>query len=416
VTGNDATACGKGGVACVACGLDQICVSGTGTCQAQGRCGPSNCPGCCVGNECVVATTPQACGVNGQQCKACPPGQLCDPRGRCIPASTECNASNCAGCCVGDICAVGTQNTACGAGGELCQNCANQTPPRVCQAGVCRLPACGPDTCPNGCCAGNTCLTGTQDNACGSTGGAACEDCTAKGQVCQGRECRDKCGPANCNGCCQPNNTCVAGVANNACGAGGVACVNCAAQGSFCNGLVEPRRCNNQQTTCPAPYGNCPAGTIMPVTPATQRVCTDAQLDTLAIACAAGSDTLACRIAVAALPSSCQRCIAVFDHPFEQNTGLYACAASQVGDGCRRAMGCATSCSQTSCSQCLPTSENQCYALVTGPGGQCRSFHQPATTCTAQALAAGQLCSPFSYANFGQWLRGVGDHFCGNGP
>jgi hypothetical protein len=78
-------------------------------------------------------------------------------------------------------------------------------------------------------------------------------------------------------------------------------------------------------------------------------------------------------------------------------------------------MGCADDCAQTSCTKCPPTSETQCHALVTGVNGQCRSFHA-AASCSNAVLAAGQLCSQFSYADFGQWLRGVGDHFCGNGP
>lgn len=419
VTGNDTTACGKQGEKCVACGMTQVCVQdglpNARTCQTQTTCGPSNCPGCCVGNQCVVSTTPQACGAKGEACKTCGSNLVCSPTGTCIPTSSECNTANCAGCCVGDICAVGTQNTACGVGGDLCQNCANQTPARVCQTGACQLPACGPATCPNGCCSGDTCVVGTQDNACGATGGGACQDCTTTSQVCQGRQCRDKCSAANCSGCCQANNSCAIGIANNACGSGGVACSNCAQGGSFCNGLVVPRRCNDQQSTCPAPYGTCAPGIATPVTPALQNVCTDAALDTLTTACAGGAETAACNAAYAALATACQTCLVPFKHPFEENTGLYACAASQVGDPCRRAMGCATHCAQTSCNQCLPTSENQCYALVNGVNGQCRSFHL-AANCTTPALAAGQLCSQFSYADFGQWFRGVADHFCGNGP
>ena len=60
-------------------------------------------------------------------------------------------------------------------------------------------------------------------------------------------------------------------------------------------------------------------------------------------------------------------------------------------------------------------SEATCYALVTGPGGRCRSFTNTANTCANTALATG-LCSQFSYASFGAWLRAVGDQFCGNGP
>lgn len=420
VAGNDTTACGKGGQACSACGLNSVCVRdglpNERTCQLQTTCGPTNCPGCCVGNQCVTATTPTACGTNGQQCKTCPTGQVCNASGTCVPGS-ECNPANCAGCCVGDICAVGTQNTACGAGGGQCLNCVNQNPSRVCQSGSCQLPACGPQTCPNGCCSGNTCVVGTQNNACGAIGGGACNDCTAQNQVCVNRACSVACGPANCTGCCLANNTCDIGIGNTTCGAGGVACANCAAQGSFCNGLVVPRRCNNQQSTCPAAYGACPGGTATPIVTALQNVCTDAQLDTLALAttCDLGADDPACIAAVTALGPTCAACVSQFRFPFIQKAGLFACAAAQLGDLCRRATGCAVDCAQTSCEQCLPTAENQCYSLVNGLTNQCGTFDL-ATACAAPALQAGQLCSQASYPTFGQWLRTVSDHYCGNGP
>jgi hypothetical protein len=258
-------------------------------------------------------------------------------------------------------------------------------------------------------------VAGTQDNACGVIGGGACTDCTASNQTCRGRQCVDKCGPANCAGCCLPNNTCdPLGINNNACGQGGAACVNCNVSGSFCNGLVMPRRCNNQQSTCPASYGACPVGTTMPITPQLQNLCDDASLETLTLACAAGPKTPTCVAAFAALPAACQMCLQPFNFPFEQRTGLYACAASAVNNNCRRAMGCAADCVETSCEQCLPTSQNQCFALVNGNGGQCGPFSN-AANCASAALAGG-LCSQFSYANFGAWLRGVGDQFCGNGP
>ena len=418
VTGNDTTACGKQGEKCDSCAFGEVCVAdglpNARTCQPQPSCGPSNCPGCCVGNQCVVSTTPTACGTNGQVCKTCGPNQVCDANGNCITGG-GCNPATCAGCCVGDICAVGTQQNACGSGGALCQNCGSQQPPRVCQSGTCQLPACGPATCPNGCCSGNTCVVGTQDNACGPTGGGACADCSASNQVCQGRQCVTRCGPANCAGCCRSNNTCdPLGLNNNSCGQGGTACSNCNATGSFCNGLVVPRRCSDQQNTCPAAYGSCPQGVSTPVTPPTQDLCTDAALDTLATACAGGADTAACQVAVAALPGACQTCIGRFNHRFERKTGLYACAASLVNAPCRRAMGCAVDCGETSCEQCMATSENQCYALVNSNGNQC-SPYSFAANCANDALDSG-FCSQFSYANYGAWLRGVGDHFCGNGP
>jgi hypothetical protein len=418
VTGNDTTACGKQGARCSACGFNQICVAeglpDARSCQVPSNCGPSNCPGCCVGNQCVIATTPQACGNNGKQCKACGPNMVCSPgSGECVRPSGDCNQVSCGGCCVGDICAVGTQNTACGAGGDVCLNCTNQG--RLCQAGVCQSQNCGPATCPNGCCDGNTCVLGTQDDACGSTGGASCSNCTASNQACQDRVCRERCGPNNCSGCCQSNNACVIGVANNACGAEGVACANCAGQNSFCNGLVVPRRCNNAQTTCPASYSSCPDGVATPVTTPLQNACTDVDLVTLGTACADGPDSPACVVALSATAAACSTCLGPFKHPFQQRAGLWACAASFVGQGCRRTTGCAIDCAQTSCNQCLPTSENQCYALVNRNGAQCGAVFN-AASCAASALETGQLCSQFSYADYGQWLRAVGDHFCGNGP
>lgn len=420
VAGNDTTACGRQGLACAACGTNEICARdgqpNARTCQPLAPCGPATCDGCCVGNQCVETGTGSACGIKGVACKQCGSTESCNAVGQCVPDTADCNPGNCAGCCIGDICAVGTQSTACGVAGQQCLNCASQAPPRVCTSGSCQVANCGPLTCPNGCCSGNTCVTGTQDNACGAVGGLACKDCTGANQVCEGRVCAAKCGPANCTGCCQANNVCSpTGLANNACGAGGVACANCSATGSYCNGLVEPRRCNNQQNTCPAPYGNCALGINTPITPPTQRLCTDAQLGTLATACAGGPDTAACISAVALLGAACRTCLGPFNQPFEQSIGLYACAASFVDPPCRRQTGCATNCVTTSCNQCSSTSENQCHSLVSGIGGQCRMFFNGANCATA-ALSAGQLCSQFSYANFGQWLRGVGDHFCGNGP
>lgn len=185
--------------------------------------------------------------------------------------------------------------------------------------------------------------------------------------------------------------------------------------GSFCNGLVVPRRCNDQQSTCPAPYGACAPGSAMPITPARQGACTDAQLDGLVAACAGGPDTAACGAALAPLPAACVTCLQPFRRPFDERAGLFACAASFVNPLCRRAMGCATDCADESCGPCLPTSEDQCYSLVNGSGGQCRTYAL-GTVCADGALSAGQLCSQYSYADYGSWLRGVGDHFCGNGP
>lgn len=418
VAGGDSTACGKQGQQCTNCtNTGRQCVPqglpNERTCQAPVLCGPANCPGCCVGNNCVVATTPAACGKGGQVCKGCAVNEACTA-GVCVPAA-NCGPANCAGCCIGnDVCAVGNQNTACGLVGIQCNNCAGMG--KVCQGGSCQVPACGPLNCA-GCCEGNTCVLGTQDNACGQNG-AACNDCVPGNQVCQARVCRNKCSAANCAGCCTPGNVCAVGFTNGACGSGGATCTNCTAAASTCNTLSLPRLCANQAGLCPAAYPACPAGVTTAIEPALQGVCDGvADLDPIQNACNMGKGTCdAAFLVLAATNPACAACLTPFDVPFNQFSGLYRCAAPFVAAACNRSTGCETDCEGTSCTQCPPGNEDQCKTQVNGGGGQCNAFVQ-ASACVAPAVAAGQLCSPLTYGGaFGSWLRGVGGHFCGNGP
>ncbi len=415
VEGIDSLACGTGGQACQACGAGQFC-AGDKTCRPIPACGPQSCAGCCATvqgqAECVIATTAEACGKGGEACASCGPGFGCNA-GVCERAET-CGPATCTGCCVGDICATGNQSAACGGGGVACSNCGAEAPPRVCQGGVCELPTCGPNNC-LGCCAGNTCVVGTQDNACGSPSGLACTDCTQAAQVCVGRTCRERCGAGNCAGCCQ-GNTCSTGFANSACGSGGVSCVNCSARGSTCNGLTAPRLCSDVAGTCPASYAACSAGITTPVTPSLAAVCSEDDLDAVRTACASGPDAPTCVAAMQVLGATnavCQSCLAPFNQPFALRAGLYRCAAPFVSAACNRSTGCTIDCAQASCAQCPDGSRAQCVDLAFG--GQCASYFGE-TTCTNAALATGQLCSAATYADFGLWLRAVGDHFCGNGP
>ena len=420
VAGSDSVACGKQGDACANCTAGgKVCVPqgqpNERTCQTPVTCNAANCPGCCVGNSCVVATTPAACGRGGEVCKGCGMNEACT-NGICVPAP-NCGPANCPGCCIGaDVCAVGNQNTACGLAGIQCNNCAGLG--RVCQGGSCQVAACGPGNCA-GCCSGNTCVLGTQDNACGGNG-AACNDCTPGNQVCQGRVCRARCSAANCGGCCTPGNACALGFTNGACGSGGATCVNCANAGSTCDTLVVPRVCANQQNKCPAAYGACAAAVTTPITPSLQGLCDDVgDLDALAVACSGGPDTGTCIAAfqvLAAANPACSTCLAPFDEPFNQLRGIYRCTAPFVTNACNHATGCAVDCQDTSCNQCPPGSVDQCRNQVNGNGGQCRTFVNQ-TACIGGAVGPGALCSPVTYGgNFGNWLRAVGDHYCGNGP
>lgn len=420
-------ACGRLGQQCEVCGSGETCtpdgLPGARTCQPTQFCGPSNCDGCCLGDVCVPsgAQSNGACGIKGQQCTSCGPNQTCNPAGFCENAN-NCGPLSCAGCCVGEVCAVGTQNTACGVAGAQCQNCLNQFPPRTCQSGSCQqVPTCSPLTCPNGCCQGNTCVAGTQDTACGGSGvdggfgGFQCQNCASSGQICQNHVCQAKCGPDNCNGCCTATGLCVGGISSTACGQLGGACDNCTARGSFCNGLVQPRSCNDAQKECPAPYGSCPGGATVAPEKVAQNVCSDFDLDDIAASCS-DPDDFFCQLVIEEKGLACQQCITRFTYPFAKRTGLYACAAETITNtGCRHDMACTTDCDETSCDSCSSSStETSCYTLVNSGNNQCSKFSSDANSCAADALRGGELCSQFSYPDFMSWLREVGDHFCGD--
>lgn len=426
--GLDPFACGRLGQLCSQCGFGEQCVQDGSplarTCQpiVQPTCGPGNCGGCCIGNTCVD-NDPRFCGFSGKQCAVCGTNQFCNPAGSCEDFN-KCSPDNCDGCCVGDICAKGTQDTACGVNGAQCNNCRNQFPAAVCQSGSCQaVPHCDQLTCPFGCCQGNTCVAGTQDTACGRNigdagpvGGGQCQNCTLFGQTCQGQQCVAKCNKNTCpNGCCQGNVCNTSGRANAACGQFGAQCDNCTARGAFCDGLIEPRVCSDNQKQCPAPYGNCPAGLRTEVTPVAQNVCSDIDLDQIAASCTGQNDDFTCDLAISQTGFACQQCVTRFNHPFAQRTGLFACAASipGIGDACRRQMGCTTDCDETSCEQCGSSTESSCYTLVNGASGQCNRFASQ-TDCANTELSAGHVCSQFSYPNFSSWLREVTDRFCGD--
>ncbi len=84
-------------------GGGNTCYDGTGELDARGS----------SGGECQEC----APSINGGHCVADPGGG-----GHCEGMGT-CNATNCAGCCAGNICAEGTQDIGCGIAGAPCQDC-----------------------------------------------------------------------------------------------------------------------------------------------------------------------------------------------------------------------------------------------------------------------------------------------------
>ena len=210
---NDTTTsqCGGSGSACVVCPGDAGAVC-KGTCFVQQlHCDATNCPGCCAGPSwCATGDGDYECGHNGQECQACAPSR---GTGACVPQQgggglcngvQSCNATNCIGCCDGDICRTGAYNTQCGSGGVACQSCpADQECAQVdtpaggvaCQS----TSACTVESCSSGCCYSATsggqqveeCAVGTQDLACGN-GGRGCVDCTMNvpAQHCANQTCQ----------------------------------------------------------------------------------------------------------------------------------------------------------------------------------------------------------------------------------
>jgi hypothetical protein len=143
LSGSPTDPCGSNGEACTTCPSGYSCFAGGCMQQTSGGCSPANCNGCCFNasmplpgggvqggsTECFLGTQDDYCGSGGLGCQACAPstnGGHCaaDPGvgGHCEGAGT-CNATNCAGCCLGEVCAVGMQNVACGLSGAPCQDC-----------------------------------------------------------------------------------------------------------------------------------------------------------------------------------------------------------------------------------------------------------------------------------------------------
>ncbi len=161
-----------------------------------GGCSYATCSGCCDSSGgCHQDSDTSACGGQGEQCLVC--NQLCID-GICLSPTSDCGPSNCTGCCLGnDVCTDGLHAGACGSGGMQCESCNPATgggkcAPSTSGAGVaCEFPTsavCNDAICPTGCCVGDLCVVGTQDVACGS-GGIGCQDCTQNGRTCIGRTC-----------------------------------------------------------------------------------------------------------------------------------------------------------------------------------------------------------------------------------
>jgi hypothetical protein len=474
VPGSDPNECGSGGGACQHCAQEGTSCVGH-KCQTP-TCGPNNCKGCCFGNTCVLGTDNNECGENGQQCINCTSqfmtcfptgngggvckntgscnaqtcaGGCCDQGGLCNMGTSDfqcgvngqgcqncaqfgeicrfqtcqpnmgCSPATCpTGCCQGNICVAGGDNTACGAAGQVCKDCTGSGD--VCNGmGICipPPPLCNPGNCSGGCCIGNVCAVGNQDTTCGK-GGAQCQNCQSLNEVCTAQTCvivpPPVCNSTNCAGCCDGAGNCQPGFLNNLCGQNGVSCANCQAMGSTCDSVVTPRVCANQQTTCPAPYPSCPAN-VTTVPPSVQHVCSTADLANARSACGTGAHGAGC-VSFFNFESTqkpaCATCLQQFDYDFQELTGILNCASPFVSSACDHVIGCITDCEDKSCAMCDPSAVAQCQSDVRM--GQCATYFNQAQCVVAAFMGAGSFCNPANYmGQFGAWLQGVGGHYCG---
>lgn len=160
-------------------------------------CGVQNCGGCCsLDGACHMGPNndgDEFCGAHGEPCEKCDvdAGFHGCKSGTCLRFGQPCSPTNCSGCCFGGICASGSHDNACGAKGEACALCAPDKG-ETCTAlpdggGTCGAAVCSAKTC-SGCCLGNVCAVGSQDFACGA-GGAECQDCVFFGKSCKAHQC-----------------------------------------------------------------------------------------------------------------------------------------------------------------------------------------------------------------------------------
>jgi len=266
--------CGDG----PACGDDLQCINGACTCTTQ------SCPGGCCSDigTCREGNVFLSCGEGGQECSVCDPIaadqcgdvtracqcgetlEACAPGLHCVGDECICDSVSCDGCCTPDgQCLIGTENSACGNSGGVCSDCDADT----CLAGgVCS--GCAVDCVGRGCCSGNDCVdVGPGAPACNGVAAQACESCGIGADGCDiqgvcscGQEAACSDGQECIGGVCQ----CTATSCPNGCCDNQEVCQNtmdnvtCGIAGATCTGCKDGQRCDVGACVCDEV--SCPEG------------------------------------------------------------------------------------------------------------------------------------------------------------
>jgi hypothetical protein len=272
------------------------------------------------------------------------------------------------------------------------------------------IPECNPQNCA-GCCDGmGNCLPGDQNKACGIKANK-CIDCNSLGQICNPATGNcvfvPNCGPGNCSGCCTLGGQCRPGQSNTQCGKLGVVCENCLQTGGSCIG----GSCSGQPN-CPAPYQGCPSYLSTPKPVQSLGVCPQSELDQMKAMCTGDPPPPSCQDwfqkEQVANPG-CYKCLYQFLGP----NGFATCLAPFLDPSCNHQLSCSLDCVSVACSQCTSQYQQQCQNDVFMGSGTCSGYMQGLYCAQTAINGPGAFCN--STGDGAQWLRVVGNHYCGTG-
>lgn len=164
---------------------------------------------------------------------------------------------------------------------------------------------------------------------------------------------------------------------------------------------------------CPAVYAGCHGAAT--VVPSSQAVCSRDELRSARTECAAGAHSSGCDnffVSEQMQDPACGLCLSRFDFDFLELRGIFACVAPFVDVDCNADTGCLIDCLDQSCGGCPGLSSiSDCRLSVSR--GTCASYAEGAKCVESAFGNGGRFCDPDQYATFGDWLRDVGEQFCG---
>ena len=220
----------------------------------------------------------------------------------------------------------------------------------------------------------------------------------------------------SCNGCCDASGACLPGFTDTECGDLGSGCLDCASldPASTCDVNVSPRTCVSLQTECPGLYPACPASLQQPA-PVKQRVCSLADIENAASACAGGPNTAGCNGFFnfeTAVNPACVDCLQAFSYDFADQIGIRLCVQPFVGAACNHNSACVLECVAEACYTC-PDTPSTVLCANQVQSGACATYFEADACVTAALDGAGAVCNPATYGlDYRAWFQAVGATYC----